>query len=187
MTFDETVFLIAGRALQVVQWDVDHQFCSRCGTETAFHHTDRAKECPSCSYTQYPRISPCVIGLITRGPEILLARYPSFPPGMFSTLAGFVEPGETLEQAFAREVQEEVGLAIKNISYKSSQPWPFPHSLMVGFQAEFAAGDIQVDGVEIQEADWFLVDQLPMVPPEGSIARYLIDQYADQCADQSRR
>ena len=185
--FDETVFLIAGRALQIVQWDVDHQFCSRCGTETTFHDVDRAKECPSCGYTQYPRISPCVIGLVTRGSEVLLARSASFPEGMYSTLAGFVEPGETLEQAFAREVQEEVGVSIKNISYKSSQPWPFPHSLMVGFQAEFADGDIKVDGVEIQEADWFLIDQLPLIPPEGSIARHLIDQYADQCADQWKR
>lgn len=177
---DETLFLIAGRAKQVVQWDSDHRFCSRCGTETIIHSQDRAKQCPSCGFTQYPRISPCVIGLVTRGPEVLLARSSTFPPGMFSTLAGFVEPGETLEQAFSREVKEEVGVTISNITYQSSQPWPFPHSLMIGFQAEYAAGDILVDEVEIQEADWFPVDKLPLIPPSGSISRLLIDSYAEQ-------
>ena len=180
MEVDETLFLIAGRAKQVVQWGSDHRFCSRCGTETINHLHDRAKECPSCGFTQYPRTSPCVIGLVTRGPELLLARSPSFPPGMFSTLAGFVEPGETLEQAFSREVKEEVGISIRNISYQSSQPWPFPHSLMIGFQAEHAEGSIVVDEVEIQEADWFLVDKLPLIPPLGSISRHLIDSYVEQ-------
>jgi len=175
----ESFFLLAGRARQIVQWDIDHLYCSRCGTKTATHPQDRAKECPQCGYTQYPRLSPCVIGLITRGSEILLARSPTFPEGMFSTLAGFVEPGETLEQAFACEVNEEVGLSIQHITYISSQPWPFPHSLMIGFQAEYAYGDIKVDGIEIQEADWFPIDQLPLIPPTGSISRYLIDRYVE--------
>lgn len=177
---DETLFSIAGRAKQVVQWSTDHAFCSRCGAATKNHSTDRAKECIKCEFTQYPRLSPCVIGLVTRGPEILLARSPHFPPNMFSTLAGFVEPGETLEEAFSREVGEEVGVSVAEVKYCSSQPWPFPHSLMIGFEAEYAEGDIKVDGVEIEEADWFHVDQLPLIPPLGSISRQLIDQYVEQ-------
>ena len=180
MEVDPALFMLAGRARQIVDWDFDHRFCSRCGTPTIHHQTDRAKQCPSCGYTQYPRISPCIIVLVTRGYEVLLARSPHFPPGMYSTLAGFVEPGETLEMAVHREVHEEVGINITNLRYLDSQPWPFPHSLMIGFHAEYAGGDIQVDGVEIEQADWWPVNSMPKIPPPGSIARYLIDTYAEQ-------
>lgn len=177
MEVDESLFSLAGRAIQVIQWDRDHQFCSRCGTLTQQHQTDRAKLCPSCGYTQYPRISPCIITLITRGEYILLGRSPNWPLDMFSTLAGFVEPGETLEEAVHREVMEEVKISITDLEYMGSQPWPFPHSLMVGFYAVYQDGEIEVDGVEIEDAQWFHVSALPRVPPKGSISRTLIDNY----------
>lgn len=180
MDVDPPIFMLAGRARQVVEWDANHRFCSRCGTPTVQHVRDRAKQCPACGYTQYPRIAPCIIVLVTRGYEVLLARAPHFPPGLYSTLAGFVEPGETLEMAVHREVFEEVGIRITQLRYLDSQPWPFPHSLMIGFHAEYAGGDLQADGVEIEHAQWWPVNELPKIPPRGSISRYLIDHYVDQ-------
>lgn len=180
MEVDPHLFMLAGRARQIVEWDINHQYCSRCGAPTESHATDRAKTCPECGYTQYPRISPCIIVLVTRGYEVLLARAPHFPAGLYSTLAGFVEAGETLEMAIHREVFEETGIQVTNLRYLDSQPWPFPHSLMIGFHADYAGGDIRVDGVEIEHADWWAINSLPNVPPPGSIARFLIDQYIEQ-------
>ena len=182
MELGEELFMLAGRALQVVQWNRDHQFCGRCGHSTNDHPSERAKVCSNCGHTSYPRISPCIIVLVTRGNEVLLGRSPNWPLNMFSTLAGFVEPGETLEQAVHREIFEEVGISVKNLEYQASQPWPFPHSLMVGFYAEHDGGLIQVDGEEISEADWFPINQLPKIPPVGSISRYLIDNYVEKMA-----
>ncbi|MCP5018007.1 MAG: NAD(+) diphosphatase [Ketobacter sp.] len=177
MMVDPNLFMIAGKARQVLDWDTNHRFCGRCGTETVHHDRDRAKLCPSCGHTQYPRISPCIIVLVTKGTEILLARSPNFPQGMFSTLAGFVEAGETLEMAVHREIQEEVGVRVKNLEYKGSQPWPFPHSLMIGFHAEYAGGDIILEDDEIEEAGWWNINDLPSIPPRGSISHELIAQY----------
>lgn len=174
------LFGLAGRARQVLDWAVDHRFCGRCGTATQWHAADRATVCTACGHTQYPRLAPCVIVLVTRGNEVLLARSPQFPPGLFSTLAGFIEAGENVEEALVREVQEEVGVRIGNARYIGSQIWPFPHSLMLGFHADWLAGEIAVDGDEIVEADWFPLDGLPMVPPAGSISRRLIDDWADR-------
>lgn len=180
MMVDAEWFMVAGRARQIVEWDNNHQFCGRCGTPTVLHDIDRAKLCPQCGHTQYPRISPCIIVLVTDGERILLARNANFPRGMFSTLAGFVEAGETLEMTIHREIKEEVGVAVKNFKYFSSQPWPFPHSLMVGFHAEYAGGDLVFEDEEIVEAGWWHVDNLPMIPPPGSIARALIDAYVNE-------
>lgn len=177
---DAHLFMLAGRARQILDWDHDYQYCSRCGTATQHHPTQRAKICPRCSHTQYPVISPCVIVLVTRGYEVLLARSPRFAPGMYSTLAGFVEVGETLEMAVHREVFEETGIRVTNLRYLDSQPWPFPHSLMIGFHADYAGGEIRVDGDEIEHADWWAINALPKIPPHGSISRFLIDQYIDQ-------
>lgn len=179
----ENWFMLAGRARQILDWDINHKFCGRCGTQTHFHVKDRAKECPQCHLIQYPRLAPSIIVLITKGKEVLLARSANFPPGMFSTLAGFVEPGETIEQAVHREVYEEVGIHLQNLQYRNSQPWPFPNSLMLGFHAEYLSGDINVDNDEIVEANWWPVDQLPMIPPRGSISRQLIDQYIEFCTE----
>jgi NAD+ diphosphatase len=165
----------AGRAVQLVEWLRTSRFCGRCGTAMRAASGERAMRCPACSLLAYPRLAPAVIVLIRRDDEVLLARNGRFPGRMFSTVAGFVEPGETLEKAVHREVAEEVGVRLGDVRYVASQPWPFPHSLMVGFEADWAAGEIEVDGDEIVEAEWFGRDTLPQIPPPLSIARRLID------------
>ena len=172
---DDKQFALAGRALQYVDWDRTHQFCGRCGTPTRMSAHERARECPACNLTAYPRIAPAVMCLIRRGREILLARSPRFAPGMYSALAGFVEPGESLEQCLAREVLEETGVRIANARYFASQPWPFPHSLMIAFVADYAGGEITPAPDEIEDAQWFDIDALPRLPNRISIARRLID------------
>jgi len=173
--FDDVSFALAGRALQIMDWDRTHQFCGACGTPTAPKPTERARQCPSCGLTQYPRIAPAVMALVRRGDELLLARSPHFVPGMHSALAGFVEPGESLEQCLHREVREEVGIEVANLTYFSSQPWPFPHSLMIAFNCDYAAGELKPDPSEIEAAGWFDLDHLPILPNKISIARRLID------------
>jgi NAD+ diphosphatase len=125
----------------------------------------------------FPRLAPAVITLIERDGDALLARNAAFPMAMYSCVAGFVEPGETLEDAVHREVREEVGVELRDVRYTASQPWPFPHSLMIGFEATWASGEIEVDGVEIADANWYRPDDLPMIPPPLSIARTLIDRW----------
>ncbi len=180
---DEGEWSIAGRAVQLVEWQRTSRFCGRCGAGTAGERGERAMRCPACGLSVYPRLSPAVIVAIERGPELLLARNASFRGRMFSTLAGFVEPGETLEEAVRREVAEEVGVELGAVRYFGSQPWPLPHSLMVGFRAEWAAGDPVADGYEIAEARWFGPGGLPELPPPLSIARRLIDSWVE---DQGR-
>ena len=176
----EDLFAIAARATQLIAWDRNHQFCGHCATPMQQAPTERAKRCPNCNFRQYPRLSPAVIMLIYKGEDILLARAPRFREDMYSVLAGFVEPGESLEETVAREVREEVGIEIKNIRYFGSQPWPFPDSLMVGFTAEYASGEIVPEPTEIEAADWFHKSNLPPVPGKLSIARKLIDWFASQ-------
>ncbi len=172
---DDSLFALAGRALQFIDWDRTHQFCGRCATQTQPRSHERARECPACGLIVYPRIAPAVMCLIRRGSEILLARSPHFPPAMYSALAGFVEPGESLEQCLAREVMEETGLTISNPRYFASQPWPFPHSLMIAFVADYAGGEIVPAPDEIEDAQWFALDALPKLPSPISISRRLID------------
>ena len=175
-TLDDTLFALAGRAFQIVDWDRSHQFCGRCGTATVLKEGERSRVCPSCAQLHYPRIAPAIMVLVRRGPEFLLARSPHFPPGMFYALAGFTEPGETLEQTIVREVREEVSIEIRNIRYFASQPWPFPHSLMIAFHADYAHGVVTPDANEIEAADWFSADRLPeKLPSTISISRRLID------------
>lgn len=173
---DERLYALAGRAVQIVDWDRTHQYCGRCGAPTRARTEERSRECPSCGLVAYPRLAPALMALVRRMPdEILLARSPRFAPGMFSALAGFAEPGETLEQCLHREVFEEVGLRVKNLRYFASQPWPFPHSLMIAFICDWAEGEISPDPVEIAEAKWFKIAGLPQLPQPISIARRLID------------
>ncbi len=172
---EDAHFALAGRALQLLDWDRCHQYCGRCGTPTAPRAEERVRVCPACKLTAYPRVAPAVMALIKRGRELLLARSPHFPSGMYSALAGFVEPGETLEQCLAREVAEEVGVTVANLSYFASQPWPFPHSLMIAFVCDWAGGEIRTEDPEIEAANWFDVLQLPKIPSKISIARRLID------------
>jgi NAD+ diphosphatase len=172
---DEAQFALAGRALQVVEWDRTHQYCGACGTVTEPSASERSRGCPRCGLTAYPRLAPAVMGLVRRGSELLLARSPRFPKDMYSALAGFVEPGETLEQCLEREIHEEVGIRVRKLRYFASQPWPFPHSLMIAFFADYGGGEIRVDGTEIVDARWFNTDNLPRLPARISIARKLID------------
>ena len=172
---DDSLFALAGRALQLVDWDRTHQFCGRCGTSTRQREHERARECPSCALIAYPRIASAVMCLVRRGQKVLLARSPHFLPGMYSALAGFVEPGESLEQCLAREVLEETGIKIANPRYFASQPWPFPHSLMIAFVADYAGGEISPAPDEIEDAQWFALDALPRLPNRISISRRLID------------
>lgn len=174
---DDTLFALAGHATQLVEWDRTHQYCGCCATSMKQAQHERVKRCPKCGLRQYPRLSPAVIMLVSRGSEILLARAPRFRAGMYSVLAGFVEPGESLEETVVREVREEVGIEIKDIRYFGSQPWPFPNSLMIGFTARYASGDIVIDPNEIEAADWFTKESLPPVPGKLSIARKLIDWF----------
>ena len=168
-------FALAGRAIFLLEWQKNHRYCGRCGTQTNKLPGEFAMACPSCALTVYPRISPAVMVLVQRGEELLLARGPNFRPGIFSALAGFVEAGETLEQCAHREVREEVGLEITNLRYFCSQPWPFPDSLMVAFFADYLAGEITPDPREIESAAWYSRDALPPLPDPVSIARQLID------------
>jgi NAD+ diphosphatase len=187
---DEDLFWIAARAVQIVEWDKTHQFCGRCGVRMKTRPTERARECPRCGLLHFPRLAPAIIVLIERGKQLLLARSKRFATGMYSVLAGFVEPGESLEEAVEREIREEVGLNVKEIRYFGSQPWPFPHSLMIGFTATYAGGEISIDASEIETAGWFTVDNLPPLPGKISIARKLIDTFiAKHCheADFLRR
>lgn len=174
---DEASWRVAGRGVQIVEWERTHRFCGRCGTPTERHASERARVCPRCGLQQYPRVSPAVITLIEDGDRLLLARSPHFVKGVYSTLAGFVEPGESLEETVAREVREEVGVELKDIRYFGSQPWPFPHSMMIGFTALYAGGEIVPQEGEIEDARWFTVDTLPLLPPPLSIARALIDDF----------
>ena len=178
--FNDDLFAIAARAVQLIAWDRNHQYCGHCATPMQQAQGERAKRCPKCSLRQYPRLSPAVIMLVHKGEEILLARAPRFRAGMYSVLAGFVEPGESLEETVAREVKEEVGIEIKNIRYFGSQPWPFPNSLMIGFVAEYDKGALVPDRREIEAAAWFHKSSLPPVPGRLSIARKLIDWFANQ-------
>ncbi len=174
---DDARFTMASRAFQLLRWYRDHRYCGRCGHATRPHERDKAMICPQCDHRQYPRITPCVIMLVTRGERALLGRSSRFPEGFYSCLAGFMEPGESAEQAVQREVREETGLEVDDIRYHGSQPWPFPHSLMLGFRARYRSGEIAVDGEEILDAHWWRADELPRVPPQGSIARALIDAW----------
>jgi NAD+ diphosphatase len=158
-------FALAGRGVQLLDWQHHHRFCGACATPTERLPGEFAMSCPACGLTVYPRLSPAVM---------VLVRSARFPNGMYSALAGFVEPGETLEQCAAREVREEVGIEIANLRYFGSQPWPFPNSLMVAFFADHAGGELRPDGNEIEFADWFTADALPRLPMPMSIAHQLI-------------
>lgn len=176
---EEQLFALVGRASQLLDWERDHKYCGRCGNTMQADTSERAMRCEPCGTINYPRIAPCVIVLITRGEEILLARNANFPGPMYSTLAGFIEPGETVEETLVREVREEVGVEVCNLRYFQSQSWPFPNQLMIGFFADHAGGEIVCDQIEIVDAQWFNVNDLPMIPPVSSVSGQLIQHYID--------
>ena len=170
---------VAGRAVQVMEWDRTHQFCGTCGGHTELSARDRSRRCPNCRIPMYPRLAPAMIVAVERGNEILLARSPHFPPEIFSVLAGFVEPGESAEEAVIREVYEETRIVVDNVRYFGSQPWPFPNSLMLGFTATYASGEIDTShDDEMEAAGWFTADALPKTfPGRISISQWLLQDF----------
>ncbi len=173
----EAEMAVAARAFQVLEWSTAHAFCGRCGSATVFSTSEAARTCVSCGATHFARITPAVITLVRRGPDILLARGVRFGPRFYSLIAGFVEPGETLEQAVEREVWEEVGIQVRDVTYVASQSWPFPSQLMVGFTAEYGGGELRPNQAEISDARWVRADALPSdidVPNTYSISGRLI-------------
>jgi NAD+ diphosphatase len=177
-SFDETMRALAGRAVQIVEWDRTHQYCGACAEPTMLSEQDRSRMCPRCQVPMYPRLAPAMIVAVEREGEILLARSPHFPAKIMSVLAGFVEPGESAEEAVVREVYEETSIVVQDVEYFGSQPWPFPNSLMLGFRARYASGEIAIDGEEIEEAAWFRADAMPpMFPGRVSISQWLIQDF----------
>ncbi len=169
---------VAGRAVQIVEWDRTHQFCGSCGHKTVLAKSDRSRSCPGCDIQMYPRLAPAMIVAVERGNEILLGRSPAFPPGIYSALAGFVEPGESAEEAVIREVYEETRIVCGDVRYFSSQAWPFPNSLMLGFTAQYVGGEIDTDGDELEDAKWYAVDDLPTTFPGNiSISQWLLKDF----------
>lgn len=179
---DPELFELAVTAHQVQHWDKTHQYCAACGGALEPRDHERAKRCPRCATDYFPRITPAIIVLVEDGPRVLLTRQPRFPAGMYGLVAGFVEPGETLEACVAREVREETGIAVADITYAGSQPWPFPHQLMIGFTARYAGGELRADPRELEDARWFSRDTMPSLPPPISIARRLIDAWLARAA-----
>ena len=168
---------LAALGQQMVRWQKNSQHCSACGAEMSFLAGEWGRECQGCARQHYPHIHPCIIVLIHRGDEVLLTRAAHWVAGRYGLVAGFVEPGECLEETVVREVKEETGIDIKNIRYVGSQAWPFPSQIMTGFTAEYAGGEVQVDTHELEDARWFARDDLPPLPSKRSISRFLIDHY----------
>ncbi len=169
----------ASRARELEEWRDSNQFCGKCGVAMRPHvnPSERSFVCPQCGYMAYPKISPAVIVLVTKGEQILLQRNTHYQSVKWSLVAGFVDPGENFEEAVHREIAEEAAIKVKNVRYFGSQTWPFPSNIMVGFTAEYASGELHPDGDEVIEATWFTREQLPEIPRQGSIARVMIDAW----------
>jgi NAD+ diphosphatase len=178
---EEHVIALAGRAVQIVDWDRNHLFCGACGGATEHSEAQRSRRCERCELEVFPRLSPAIIVAVERGNEILLARSPHFPSGIHSVLAGFVEPGESIEDAVVREVFEETRIRVNNVRYFGSQPWPFPNSIMIGFQADYEGGEIELDGDELEAAAFYTPDALPPVfPGRVSISQWLLADFLER-------
>ena len=175
------LWTIAGRAIQFLRWHGEHRFCGKCGDEMAEQRSEPVKKCTHCDFLAYPRLTPAVIMSVIRNNKILLGRAANFPKGRYSPLAGFVEPGETLEEAVRREIMEEADIEVTDIQYVASQPWPFPQTLMLGFTAKYQSGEIKVDTTELEDARWFSAEAMPdRLPSRMSISRFLVDRFLEQ-------
>lgn len=175
-------FRLLGTAAQVLEWARDHRFCGRCGSRTQPLPGERAMQCSQCGLTQYPRLSPCIIALVTRGRHILLARSSRHRLPIYACVAGFIEAGESAEEAVEREIMEEVGIRVGRLRYRGSQSWPFPHQLMLGYHVDYLSGDIRIDPNELLDARWFPINALPDIPPPQTIAGQLIRSYVQECS-----
>ncbi|MDD3225618.1 MAG: NAD(+) diphosphatase [Clostridium sp.] len=175
---EKEIFLMSGRANEILNWDKNSKYCGRCGSKTENKKDEMAKICPNCNNIMYPVICPAIIVGIIKGDKILLAHNSGFKNNKYSLIAGFVEAGETLENAVKREVREEINIKVKNVRYYSSSAWPFPNSLMIGFFADYDSGEIKVDGDEILDAGWFTKDNFPdNIPKKFTVARSIIDEF----------
>ena len=170
---------MATRAVLVRDWYISHQYCGRCATKTLLDEKDMMLKCPECGQVHYPRIAPAIIVAIRNEGKLLMAKHSYHDNIRYALIAGFVEPGETIEEAVHREVLEEVGIKIKNLKYMKSQSWPFPNSLMLAFEAEYASGEIKVDGDEIVKAKWFKKDEIIRYSSDISISDWLIQNFID--------
>ena len=176
---DRDTYLIATKAVLVRDWYMSYQYCGRCGAKTQLDEKDMMLKCPSCGQVHYPRIAPAIIVAIRNEDKLLMAKHSYHDNIRYALIAGFVEPGESIEEAVHREVAEEVGIKIKNIKYQKSQSWPFPNSLMLAFTAEYDSGDIKVDGDEIVKADWFSKDEIVRYDSDISISDWLVGNFID--------
>jgi NAD+ diphosphatase len=179
----DELFWAAGTAFQVMDWERSHRYCGACGAPTRTKPGERAKHCERCGLSFYARISPAVIVAVIKDDQILLARAHRFPVEMYSVIAGFVNPGESLEECVHREIGEETGIRVRKVCYFGSQPWPFPNSLMVGFTAEYESGELVVDPQELAAAGWYSADAMPRIPERPSIARRLINWFLERCRE----
>jgi NAD+ diphosphatase len=177
---DAPAFTVVSRGVQLVEWSRTHRFCGRCGERTVRGAEPRARACPRCGLVAFPRLAPAVLVAVERDDRILLARSPAFPEPFYSTLAGFVEPAETFEDAVHRETREEVGVLLEDVRYAGSQPWPYPHTMLAGFIATARGTRLTVNRRELLDARWFRADELPPLPPPHSLSRMLIDAWAAQ-------
>lgn len=173
------LYLKAGKCQEILYWDHNTQFCGVCGTPMKMH-TDISKRCPNCGKEVWPELATAIIVLIHKGDEVLLVHARNFKGDFYGLVAGFVETGETLEEAVHREVMEETGLTIANLKYFGSQPWPYPCGLMVGYNADYVDGDIHLQRSELSRGGWFTRDNLPAIPEKLSIARRLLDDWINQ-------
>lgn len=173
----DSAFSAGCRAKELLHWRRQHQYCGHCGRKLKESSSDVAMVCPECGEKFYPQLAPAIIVAVTRGDEILLAHNRNFLPEIYGLIAGFVEAGENLEEAIAREIMEETSITVGNIRYFSSQCWPFPNSLMLGFYADYVSGEAKPDGKELETLGWFRAGALPKIPPKGSIARRIIDDF----------
>ncbi len=175
---DDATISVCGLAQQMLLWEKRSRFCSSCGGDTEWYSDGWGRRCRICRMKQFPASHPCAIVLVRRGPEVLLIHKPEWTDGRYSIPSGFVDPGESLEECAVREVREETGIEIQNLRYVGSQNWPFPSSLMSGFVADYAGGEIRIAADEIDDARWFPVDRLPTLPSRRSIARWIIDRFS---------
>lgn len=187
LMMEEAPAAMLGTAFQIHQWWRDHRYCGRCGGDTGLHPRERAKWCAFCGIPWYPRVAPCVIVVIRDHDRFLLAKSSRVKRHFYSLIAGFVEPGESIEEAVAREVLEETGLEVGNIRYQASQPWPFPHQLMLGFFADYTGGSLVLQEDELADAGWYYPGSLPPVPPETTIAGRLIRAMEKEIRNGGRR
>lgn len=174
---DETLYALAGYAAHMLSWQRTNRFCSACGGATSAGNGDWGAKCERCGHVAYPRVSPAILALVHDGDRVLLTHKPGWGQ-RYSIVAGFVEPGESLEDCVRREVAEEVGVQLGAVNYVGSQPWPFPDQLMIGFMCSYAGGFVQIDPSELDDARWFQVDELPELPPPLSLSRQIIDAWA---------